>query len=85
MFWIINNDMYRIIGENVLKISQDTLITSSTTTLMANIVAQDVMMKEKPNVVSPNLKVSSFINLCDSFDKDDLAILVVVIFISMNL
>jgi len=77
--------MYRIVGENVLKNSQDTVLTSNTTTLMANIVAQGVMMKEKRNVVFPNSKVSSFINLCDSFDKDDLAIPVVVILISMNL
>ncbi len=85
MFWTINNDMYWIVGENVLKISQDTIIKSSTTTLVVNIVAQGVMMKEKPNAVSPNSKVSLFIDLCDSSNEDDLAIHVVVIPISMNL
>jgi len=85
MFWIINNDMYRIIGENVLNNYQDIVLTSSTTTLVANIVVQGVMMKKKPNVVSPNSKVSSFINLCDSFDEDNLAIPIVVILVSMNL
>jgi hypothetical protein len=69
----------------VLKISQDTIIKSSTTTLVVNIVAQGVMMKEKPNAVSPNSKVSLFIDLCDSSNEDDLAIHVVVIPISMNL
>jgi hypothetical protein len=52
---------------------------------VANIVAQGVWMKEKPIVVSPNSKVSSFIDLCDSSNEDDLAIPVVVIPISMNL
>jgi hypothetical protein len=69
----------------VLKHSQDIVIISSTTTLVVNIVAQGVMVKEKLNVVSPNSKVALFIDLCDSSDEDDLAIHVVIIPISMNL
>jgi hypothetical protein len=52
---------------------------------VANIVVQNVMMKEKPNGIFPNSKVSSFINLCDSFDEDDLAIPVIIVLVSMNL
>jgi len=91
MFWIINKVMYQVVGENVLNNFQDIVLTSSITTLVANIIVQGVMMKEKPNAISPNLKVfvpivkSSFINLCDSFDEDDLALPIVVVTISMNL
>jgi hypothetical protein len=54
MFWTINKARYQIICENVLNNSQDIVLTSGTTTLVANIVAQSVVMKEEPNVVSPN-------------------------------
>jgi hypothetical protein len=50
--WIINKARYQIIGENVLIFFQGIVLTPNTTTSMTNIVAQSVMMKEKPNVVS---------------------------------
>jgi hypothetical protein len=50
---------------------QGIILTLGTTTLVANIVAKGVMMKEKPNAISHDSKFSipivesSFINLCD--------------------
>ncbi len=91
VFWIISKGMYQIVGENVLNNSQDIVLTSSTTTLVAKIFAQGVMIKEKPNAISPNSKVfipivkSSFINLCDFFYEDNLAIPIVIIHVSINL
>jgi hypothetical protein len=54
MFWTINKARYWIIGKNVLNNSQDTVLTLGTTTSVANIVAQNVVMKEEPNAVSPD-------------------------------
>ncbi len=55
---------------------QDIIVTLGTTTSVANILTEGVMMKEKSNLVSHNLKFfipmaeSTFINLCDSFEED---------------
>jgi hypothetical protein len=44
---------------------------------VANIIVEGIVMKEKPNPISHDLKCfvsmakSSFINLCDHFDEDD--------------
>jgi hypothetical protein len=57
---------------------------------MANIVAKGVMMKEKPNLVSHNLKFSIsmveslFIDLCDYFDEDKPSFPNVVVHVCMN-
>jgi hypothetical protein len=54
------------------------ILMFGTTTLVVNILAQGVLMKEKPTAVSHDLKFSipiaesSFINLCNSYDEDDL-------------
>jgi hypothetical protein len=51
---------------------------------MANIATKGVVMKEEPNVVFHDSKFfvlimeSSFINLCDYFNKDDPSLPVVV-------
>jgi hypothetical protein len=81
MFWTINKGRYQIIGKNVLNNSQDTILMLDTTTLVANIIVQGIMMKEEPNAIFPYLKFSililksSFINICDSSDEDDLTLL----------
>ncbi len=69
---------------------QDTVLTPSIVASMANIVVKNVMMKEEPNLVSYNLKFyvivaeSSFIDLCDSFNKDDPSFFDVVAPLCMN-
>jgi hypothetical protein len=74
MFGSINNGRYQIVSDNVLNNLQDNVVTSSTTTSMANIVVRGILMKEKPTAVSHDSKFyvsimkSSFINLCDFFD-----------------
>jgi hypothetical protein len=56
---------------------QDIILTPCTIALVTNIVVEGVMMKEKPNAVSHDSKFfasitkSSFINLYDSFDKNE--------------
>ncbi len=58
---------------------------------MVNIIAQGVMMKEKPNAIPHKSKFyvliaeSSIIDLCDSFDEDKHSFLDVVVLIFMNL
>ncbi len=91
VFWIVIDGRYRIVGKNVLNNSQDIVVTWGITASVANIAAENVLMKEEPITVSHNLKFfvsimqSSFINLCDSFDKDNLSPPDVVVPISMNL
>jgi hypothetical protein len=57
---------------------------------MANIVAKGVVMKEKSNPVSHNLKFfiptveSSFINFCDSSDENGPFLLDLVVTLFMN-
>jgi hypothetical protein len=48
MFWIVTNGRYRIINKNVFNNSQDIVLTPNTTTSMANIIVQGVVMKENP-------------------------------------
>jgi hypothetical protein len=56
---------------------------------VANIVVVGIIMKEEPNVVTSNLKFfiliveSSFINLCDPFDKNGPSLLNVIV-VSLN-
>jgi hypothetical protein len=90
MFWIVTNGRYRIIGENVLNNTQNTIVTLGKTTSVANIVIGGVLIKEKPIVTSRDSKFlvpivkSLFINLCDSSNKDGLSLLDVVVPISVN-
>ncbi len=76
MFWIIPNGKYRIVNKHVFNNSQDIILTLGTTALVANIVAKGVTMKEKPNPISHDAKFfilmakSSFIDFCDSINKD---------------
>jgi hypothetical protein len=76
MFWIVTNSGYRIVSENVFNSFQDIVVTSNIVASMANIATRGVQMKEKPTMVSHDLKFyvsitnSLFINLCDSFDED---------------
>jgi hypothetical protein len=64
-----------MVDKNVINNFQYIVVTLGTTALMANIVVGGIMMEEKPIVISHNLKFSilivesSFIDLCDSFDK----------------
>jgi hypothetical protein len=57
---------------------------------MANIAAKGVVMKEKPTIISHNLKFfiliveSSFIDLYDSSDEDGPSLFDVVVPISVN-
>ncbi len=89
MFWIVTNGKYQIVGKNVHNIFKDIVLTSSTTTSVANIVAKGIL-KEKPTVVSNNLKFfipaaeSSFINLCDSPNEDGPSFVNVVVPVFMN-
>jgi hypothetical protein len=46
IFWIVTNGKYQIVSEHALDNSQDTLLTQGKTALVANIVAEGVMMKE---------------------------------------
>jgi hypothetical protein len=46
MFWMVTNGRYQIINKHVLNNSQDIVLTPSTTALMANIIAEGVLMKE---------------------------------------
>jgi hypothetical protein len=65
-------------------------VTLSIIALMANIVAEDVVMKEESNLVSHNSKFfilmveSSFINLCDSSDENGPFLLDLVVPLFMN-
>jgi hypothetical protein len=58
MFWTITNGKYQIVGEHVLNNFLDTILTLGTIASMANIVAEGVVMKEKPNLVSHDSKFS---------------------------
>jgi hypothetical protein len=68
-----------MVDKNVINNFQYIVVTLGTTALMANIVVGGIMMEEKPIVISHNLKFSilivesSFIDLCDSFDKNNLS------------
>jgi hypothetical protein len=90
MFWTLNKGRYHIIGKNVLNNYQDIVLTLGKTTSMANIVVQGIVMKEEPNGVYPNSKFfvpimeSSFIDLCDSSNEDNLSLPDVVIPIFVN-
>jgi hypothetical protein len=90
MFWSITNGRYRIVCENVRNNPQDNVVTLSTTTLVANIAMRGILIKEKPTIVSHNSKFSiliaksSFIDLCDSSNKDGPSPLDVVITIFIN-
>ncbi len=46
MFWAVTNGRYQIISENVFNNFQDTILMLDTTTLVANILAQSILMKE---------------------------------------
>jgi hypothetical protein len=46
MFWIITNNKYQIVGENVFNNFQDIVLTLGTTTSVANIITEGVLMKE---------------------------------------
>jgi len=76
MFWTITNGKYKIVSENVFNNFQDIVVTPSTTTSMANFAVENILIKEEPIAISHNWKFyifiakSSFIDLCDSFDKD---------------
>jgi hypothetical protein len=76
-FWIVTNGRYPIVGKNVSNNSQDIIVTWSICASMANITTKSVLMKEKPITTSHDLKFSflimesSFINLCDSSDKNN--------------
>jgi len=91
MFWTITNGKYRIVGKNVLNNFQDIVVTLGTTTSVANIAMGDILMKEKPSMISHDLKFSipivesSFINLCDFSDENNLSPLNVVVLAFMNL
>jgi hypothetical protein len=69
---------------------QNIVLTPGTITLVTNIVAEGVMMKEKPNAIFHDLiffvliTESSFINLYDSSDKDDPTFPNVIVPNSMN-
>jgi hypothetical protein len=90
MFWIVTNGRYRIVGKDVFNNSQDTIVTSGTTTSMANLVVGGILIKEKPIVVYHDLKFfvpiveSSFIDLCDCSNEDGPSPLDVVILIFVN-
>ncbi len=79
MFWTVTNGKYQMVDENVINNFQNIVVTLGTTALVANIVVGGIMMEEKPIVISHNLKFSipiaesSFIDICDSFDKDSLS------------
>ncbi len=79
MFWTVTNGKYQMVDKNVINNFQYIVVTLGTTALMANIVVGGIMMEEKPIVISHNLKFSilivesSFIDLCDSFDKNNLS------------
>jgi len=83
--------MYQIVNKNVFNNSQDIVLTSGTTTSVAKIVVEGVLMKEKPIAVSHNLKFfvpiveSLFINLYDSSNEDSPSLLDVVVPIFVNL
>jgi hypothetical protein len=68
-----------MVDKNVINNFQYIVVTLGTTALMANIVVGGIMMEEKPIVISHNLKFSIliveslFIDLCDSFDKNNLS------------
>jgi hypothetical protein len=57
MFWTITNGKYRIVGKNVLNNFQDIVVTLGTTTSVANIAMGDILMKEKPSMLSHDLKI----------------------------
>jgi len=88
--WTITNDMYQIVNKNVFNNSQDIVLTSGTTTLVANIVVEGVLMKEKTIAFSQNLKFfvpiveSLFINLW-FFWEDSPSLLDVIVPIFVNL
>jgi hypothetical protein len=69
---------------HVLNNFQDTVQTTNTIVLVANIATKGVVMKKKPNLISHNLKFlvsmakSSFLDLCDSSNKDNPSLHVVV-------
>lgn len=90
MFWMVTNGKYRIVDEHAFNNFQDIVLTLGRTTLMANIVAEGIMMKEKPNLVSHDSKFFvlvvkfSFIDLCDSSNKDSPSLLNVVAPFCMN-
>ncbi len=79
MFWTVTNGKYQMVDKNVINNFQYIVVTLGTTALMANIVVGGIMMEEKPIVISHNLKFSIliveslFIDLCDSFDKNNLS------------
>ncbi len=70
--------------------SQDIVLTLGTTTSMPNIVAENVIIKEKPTAISHNLKFfvsilkSLVINICDFFDENNPSLPYVVL-VSINL
>jgi hypothetical protein len=74
----------------VLNNPQDIVLTLGKTTSMANIVAQGVTMKEKPNAICHESKFyiliteSSFIDLCDYFDEDKHSFFYVVVLVFVN-
>jgi hypothetical protein len=90
MFWFVTNGRYQIVNENMLNNPQDNVVTSGTTTSVANILVRGILMKEKPIAVSHDsnfyvsIAKSSIIDLCDSFNKDGPSPPNVVIPISVN-
>jgi hypothetical protein len=82
--------MHQIISEHALNNSQDIVLTPNTIAFMANIVAEDIVMKEEPNLVSHDSKFfvlmvkSSFINIYDSFEEENPSLLDVVVPLYMN-
>ncbi len=74
----------------MLNNSPNVVLTLGTTTSMANIATKGVLMKEKPTSIFQDSKFfvliakSSFSDLCDSFDKNDLSFLNVVVLAFVN-
>ncbi len=89
MFWTVTNGKYQIISKNVLNNFQD-IVVYIHSYFMANIVTKNVLMKEKPIAASHDSKFfvpivkSLFINLCDSFDEDNLSPPDVIVLVSVN-
>jgi hypothetical protein len=79
-----------IIDKHAFNNSQDTVLAPRIIASVANIVAENIVMKEEPNLVSHNLKFfismaeSLFIDLCDFFNEDNPSFLDVVVHVYMN-
>ncbi len=56
MFWAVINGKYWIVNEYALNNSQDIVLTCGIAASVVNIITKGIMMKEKPNLVSHDLK-----------------------------